>query len=119
MLGGSLQVEVQLQQEMIALYDMACQSTGATFQDLQMVASTNKNVSIPTNHTFAKFDLQRLEMLMLMYWGHNEATWASVIPVTPAWHDKKKSVDCTQTKMGYSLLLWIGCKHHNLQSKIS
>jgi hypothetical protein len=76
MLGGSSQVEVQSQQEMIALYDMASQSAGATFQDLQMVASTNKNVSIPTNHTFAKFDLQRLKMLMLMYWGHNEATRA-------------------------------------------
>lgn len=75
MLGGSSQVEVQSQEEMIALYDMAAQSAGATFQDLQMV-STNRNVSIPTNHTFAKFDLQRLEMLMLMYWGDNEATRA-------------------------------------------
>jgi hypothetical protein len=74
MLGGSSKVEVQLQVEMIALYDMAAQAAGATFQDLQMVASTNKNVSIPTNHTFAKFDLQRLEMLMIMYWGTNEAT---------------------------------------------
>jgi hypothetical protein len=76
MLGGSSQMEVQSQEELIALYDMASQSAGATFQDLQMVASTNRNVSIPTNHTFAKFDLQRLEMLMIMYWGANEATSA-------------------------------------------
>jgi hypothetical protein len=77
MLGGSSQVEVQSQEEMIALYDMASQAAGATFQDLQMVASTNRNVSIPTNHTFAKFDLQRLEILMIMYWGEqHEATKA-------------------------------------------
>jgi hypothetical protein len=61
---------------MIALYDMAAQAAGATFQDLQMVATTNRSVSIPTNHTFAKFDLQHLEMLMIMYWGANEATKA-------------------------------------------
>jgi hypothetical protein len=76
MLGGSLQMEVQSQEELIALYNMASQSAGATFQDLQMVASTNRNVSIPTNHTFAKFDLQRSEMLMIMYWVANEVTSA-------------------------------------------
>jgi hypothetical protein len=76
MLGGSSQVEVQSQEEMIALYDMASQSASATFQDLQMVSKLSRNVSIPINHTFAKFDLQRLEMLMLMYWGNNEASKA-------------------------------------------
>jgi hypothetical protein len=74
MLGGSSQMEVKSQEEMIALYDMAAQAAGATFQDLQMVAATNRSVSIPINHTFAKFDLQCLEMLMIMYWGVNEAT---------------------------------------------
>jgi hypothetical protein len=74
MLGGSSQMEVKSQEEMIALYDMAAQAAGATFQDMQMVAATNRIVSIPINHTFAKFDLQRLEMLMIMYWGANQAT---------------------------------------------
>jgi hypothetical protein len=75
MLGGSSQVEVRSQEEMISLYDMAADAAGATFQDLQLVASATRSVSIPANHTLAKFDLQRLEILMIMYWGHNnEAT---------------------------------------------
>lgn len=76
MLGGSSQVEVQSQEELIALYDMASRAAGATFQDLSMVSTASKTVSIPTNHTFAKFDLQRLELLMILYWGDNEATRA-------------------------------------------
>jgi hypothetical protein len=52
MLGGSSEVEVKSQEEMIALYDMAAQAAGSTYQDLQMVAATNRNVSIPTNHSF-------------------------------------------------------------------
>jgi hypothetical protein len=34
------------------------------------------NLSIPTNHTFAKIDLQRIEALMTMCWGDNSATRA-------------------------------------------
>ena len=77
MLGGCSQAEVKSAEQLISAYDMVAQSSGANFQDLQMALST-KNVSIPPNHTMAKIDLQRLEMLMRLYWGENAAVEAVV-----------------------------------------
>jgi hypothetical protein len=69
-LGGCTQADVTSMEEMVSAYDLAASTTGANYNDMKVIMAT-KNVHISTNYAHAHLDLQRIEMLMRLYWGNN------------------------------------------------
>jgi hypothetical protein len=76
-LGGCTQADVTSMEEMVSAYDLAASTTGANYNDMKVIMAT-KNVHISTNYAHAHLDLQRIEMLMRLYWGNNNVAVQAV-----------------------------------------
>jgi hypothetical protein len=77
-LGGCTQADVTSMEEMVSAYDLAASTTGANYNDMKVIMAT-KNVHISTNYAHARLDLQRIEMLMRLYWGNNNVAVQAVV----------------------------------------
>jgi hypothetical protein len=77
-LGGCTQADVTTMEELVSAYDLAASTTGANYNDMKLIMAT-KNIHVSTNYAHAWLDLQRLEMLMRLYWGNDNVAVQTIV----------------------------------------